>query len=507
MTVLATRSSWFTDSRCIINNLPVEILLTIFQSAYLPHWPRDNTHHVDNRLLQTLLAVCRHWREILIRDPRVWCRFSLFMIHGTYPFHPEMTRAWLSRSGMLPLHIEITEPLHGDQPSLLPQDFLDILIPFSQRWHRLDLELPIGHLLRFFTPRFSSQITSLPQLESLHIRFSEDVIDKFYELIVPGFDVVTTFANAPNLKTVSLSSVHAPMLLIDSVVLPWNQLVELRLCNILSKDVLFPLKTLEACPQLEVAFLTLPYSRHLDELQVVGYGLPEGSFPYLVCPKLKRLELVCRGKRGVSFVLSRITCPALEHLDFTHSVWQSYYQDGEIISALNGFHSRSRFKLRCLRLRAISNVLTQNLMDFVYRSSNSTLEVLDVSDCEETDMTRLVQLLYAGVGDVDSILAPNLTSLTFSGEYDLAGKVACIADLVASRGWADRKQKNPEVADLIDVHLNLSGDGLTKESEAILRSLRGEEIEEDGYLIPTGLDICWDCSVEVDSDSEDTPDI
>ena len=84
--------------------------------------------------------ICSHWRDIALSTPALWnsIRLGAWERLGLPLVKMPLIKAWLGRSGNLPLSIQIYHS-KAATPTLI--GFLDILIPFSSRWYKLDLWL------------------------------------------------------------------------------------------------------------------------------------------------------------------------------------------------------------------------------------------------------------------------------------------------------------------------------------------------------------------------------
>lgn len=84
----STRST--NDSRCLINRIPSEVLLTI---------PEYFAEHEVDRSLIALTQICHGWREMFISCPELWTALSCTDI--------DKTRTYIQRSRSLPLEIRL----------------------------------------------------------------------------------------------------------------------------------------------------------------------------------------------------------------------------------------------------------------------------------------------------------------------------------------------------------------------------------------------------------------
>ncbi|KAF7344766.1 F-box domain-containing protein [Mycena venus] len=179
--------------------LPNEIVSKFFAN-FLPIYPLcpplTGTSSPTN-----LAHICRLWREIAVATPELW-RAIGFSDEGVRSEHKiYLSNLWLSRSGTLPLSIDIDE--HWvDTAKILP-DFL----PHCARWEYLQLHIfsPLPHFL--------------PQMPLLR------QIDVMLGMTPPIF----TLPDAPLLRT---AIVGARRGVTEGVILPWAQLTSLTLRSV-----------------------------------------------------------------------------------------------------------------------------------------------------------------------------------------------------------------------------------------------------------------------------------
>ncbi|KAJ7280816.1 hypothetical protein C8J57DRAFT_1464215 [Mycena rebaudengoi] len=188
-----------------ILTLPTEITSEIFVN-FLPAYPACppaiglSSPHI-------LVQICRTWREIALSTPRLWRAIEL-RLPTRSPTKPlDLLRTWISRSKNCPLSISLQ-----CSTELLEVDFIQAIIPHSERWEHIDLKLPIESLRLIGT--------DFPLLRSLTLgptRYAEETGD------TDSLDAISPFSNAPILKRVTLSSDFGPY----EIQLPWSQLTSI----------------------------------------------------------------------------------------------------------------------------------------------------------------------------------------------------------------------------------------------------------------------------------------
>jgi hypothetical protein len=111
--------------------------------------------------------ICSRWRDIALSTPALWnsIRLGAWERLGLPLAKMPLIKAWLGRSGNLPLSIQI---YHFEAATPTSSDFLDILIPFSPRWYKLDLWLSQSLAEKLVC---NSEL-SIPSLTSLSLSLS-----------------------------------------------------------------------------------------------------------------------------------------------------------------------------------------------------------------------------------------------------------------------------------------------------------------------------------------------
>ena len=93
--------------------LPVEVLSQIFVHCL----PETNHLKVSSKLAPMLLTrICRHWREVAVNIPSLWCRLSVEVADWSVANWPEVAFchcSWLERSQERPLSLA-TSPCSSD---------------------------------------------------------------------------------------------------------------------------------------------------------------------------------------------------------------------------------------------------------------------------------------------------------------------------------------------------------------------------------------------------------
>ncbi|KAF7376872.1 F-box domain-containing protein [Mycena sanguinolenta] len=207
-----------------ILTLPHEITSKIF-THFLPMYPAAPAS------LTSLTHVCRHWRDVALANPALWCTMMIEVDVKTTPYARAQIRAmsdaWIGRSGSRPLSIHI----NSANPAFLHELFTEPSTMDSARWAHLTLDAPLSALPKTGCP--------LPALRSL------DFTSLAFTIIGEAF----TFYEAPQLHIAVLSGRVIPR-----VTLPWTQLLCLTLHNV---DLYHSIRILRQTPNLMRCTITL----------------------------------------------------------------------------------------------------------------------------------------------------------------------------------------------------------------------------------------------------------
>ncbi|PCH40076.1 hypothetical protein WOLCODRAFT_131199 [Wolfiporia cocos MD-104 SS10] len=228
------------DERCLINQLPAEILAHIFllgtvhydsfddddddDDAEDENWisedssddsddsDEDNVVEDGEPEFEVLVSrVCRHWREVALSTPALWTTIDF---SGDSPF--ERAREYLQRSKNAPLDISVDITLDfDDEPEEEEEDdlskILPLIMPHVGHWRAIELavsEYPLMHAALIEM----GNCPAAPMLEVLQLYHYEDDDDVDYDSFKPAAmrhqDFVLFHGNAPRLTHVALWGVH-----------------------------------------------------------------------------------------------------------------------------------------------------------------------------------------------------------------------------------------------------------------------------------------------------------
>jgi hypothetical protein len=268
-----------------------------------------------------LLSVCKRWREIAIKTPRLWCGLHVHM--PNYPLRNsimerrvEGVKQWLERSGGdLPLSLSIYCPRRlrhfvnlGEEvitgrniPPGLATFVHELVEKYSRRWKSLEVMLPLD-AMSFITSLQPQDMPILQHFSVSHSSFHSFDTDALFEFIT----------RIPSLRTLSLNHdfvlerLHVPSISLTNTL---NNLTELYLkptlptCMPANKalDILSQTPNLRSCTMhvLVPASMVLLETRQqpiiLSSLHTLdlslGHDLHEAMTGSLLLPVFRQLSL------------------------------------------------------------------------------------------------------------------------------------------------------------------------------------------------------------------------
>ncbi|KAJ7883801.1 hypothetical protein B0H13DRAFT_1721188 [Mycena leptocephala] len=361
-------------------SLPFDITSEIFVQCLPPVSNSEPIFHFPQKLPAALLLsqICRTWRDIAFKTPRIWAQFSIssFNWPKDHALGPRRVTEWVERAGSAPLSFILDRYESGWTPSPPTPAVHLPLFPFSAQWRNVDLRLPYADVSG--DEFHSALFRKLPNLHTLAIKTEMGVI--------PGDPVISAFQHAPSLRAAFL--VNTPP---AQILLPWAQLTQFTGHWFEGTDCLHVLR---AAPSLvECTFTTsgregipiktalLPPHRHLEIL-----SLTRGT----VC-----LDLLCT-----------LTLPALKELEFNNS-GDGYRNEPELHAPFIEFLARSRPSLRRL---SMVHAYQRLVHCFPFLHALTTLEMADLAG---DDLPNLLHALMAS-HETSEVVLPNLRTLVVS---------------------------------------------------------------------------------------------
>ncbi|KAJ7280841.1 hypothetical protein C8J57DRAFT_1464227 [Mycena rebaudengoi] len=284
-----------------ILTLPTDITSEIFVH-FLPPYP-ERPPAIGLSSPHILGQICWTWREIALSTPRLWRAIEL-RLPTKYPTKAlDLLRTWLLRSKKCPLSISL--PCSTRQ---LEVDFIQAIIPHSERWEYIDFKLPIESL-RLIGAYF-------PLLRSL-------ALGPTHYMVVPdSLDAISPFSKAPLLTQVTLHNTFVP----SEIQLPWSQLTSISARFLSSAE----------CTEI------LQHSAALREFRCDYVKVDAGNL-LPVAPLRYLHSLNLGGGSGHQQLLEVLTTPALQHLMIPDIL-------DDTIPNINALISRSHCTLASLRI-------------------------------------------------------------------------------------------------------------------------------------------------------------
>lgn len=263
-------TSGFSNTSVAISVLPAELLGEVFVEC-LPEHPQPSLYEAP--LL--LCKICSNWRSVALNTPRLWS--SLFLARRKRRPSNAMLRAWLARSGILPLSIDVRFFRDTDIETMVA------LVRYAHRWRHV--ELATINLQPFVTA-----VQSLDALESIKLGPLGNIND-----VVRLSPILSM---APRLRSIEWRVTTD----ITSLQLPWTQLTHLRHHSRIATGNAIHL--LASCPQLvEVYFHELMFSPerqnsptvalyHLRTLEIAKpYSYAKSILHQVALPNLRKFRL------------------------------------------------------------------------------------------------------------------------------------------------------------------------------------------------------------------------
>ena len=139
-----------TQLLTINERLPPEIMSKIFilSTTVKTHFEQD----ISTSSTLTLIYVCRLWRNIANSTPALWTSLRIYIPSGHRTNQSiQDIQQWISRSGQLPLSIQVHHnrslPITLSDP--LVDDLINLINSYSHRWESLEITLVPELLSRF----------------------------------------------------------------------------------------------------------------------------------------------------------------------------------------------------------------------------------------------------------------------------------------------------------------------------------------------------------------------
>lgn len=443
--------------------LPSDILYEIFLQFVGPSILVGEIDILDRRAPPyTLSQVCRRWRALSLRSPRLWCYISVSVDANNIHRSENALVACLSRSCMAPLSVRVC--IDGGsrwRDSVDTTALFTSLAPHIPHIHYLSLQCEPYHL-RSLSAFLDIRAPILKSLELCHsvdenpsYTTSSDWVEgrEFLSHSSPALQSVDILT-----ETITQSAEPIPTAVLLPI-LPWGQLVILSLNSIsknfcMGRNELYHI--LSQCNVLETLCLAL--SKFQDTGIVNTSHFDETSLPILL-PKLKSLTLLSHIDTSqvgnfISFshLCRDLKVPALRELKVDGS-FDSDFLEEDILLGIERMVAQSRCAITCLKLRGMLlpiepfKVLMGHLSDYLVQlhlrepGQSETFTMIDESHLE---------VLTAHKGAKN--LVPHLKHLTLAyDEWVVSRRV--LMEMLFSRSEYMRGRGNRGVQRLERVNL------------------------------------------------------
>ncbi|KAF7314378.1 F-box domain protein [Mycena kentingensis (nom. inval.)] len=339
--------------------LPVE-LLTVILEYVTSEWPHQQA--------LPLQSVCKHWRSVIVRTPRLW---STLIIRRKS--HIRAAKHWIERAKGMVHHLALG-PLEGVDMSSLKLDLL--------RWNRLRVLIldSIDIVQLGFNP---ASLTGIEQLDVHHFKAVDHLLDvpvqriKFDDCPVVWKQLAVS---RPQLTSLEVISPHMwPRIEEIWSILELNPLLEVLAIELLP----FPnFPTLSASP------LTMPNLHTLRLTRTPWSGM---FFQLVSMPSLRVARFANLHGTGFSYFVEQQ--PTLHHLSLHHALFPA----SEVVTLL-----RAAPDLHTLELTSLANQ-AQDVMSALADAEPllcPALTTLDVSNCDVKTLPiiRILQKRNAAEG-------------------------------------------------------------------------------------------------------------
>ncbi|KAK7006028.1 hypothetical protein R3P38DRAFT_1727405 [Favolaschia claudopus] len=385
-----------------IRRIPLDLLEQIFIACLPAH---RNCVMSAQEAPVLLGRICSSWRTLSLSAPRLWSRLHIVL---PPPDHESLSRdrdifaaktaqrlevasTWLGRTGNCPLSISVERDFHMNHLDL-PEDLLELLIPYASRWQHLSLVLPPSGFERL--SRLSEN--DVPLLMSLSMS-SAPIMDPAYTWTPAGI------LFAPNLSSFEFAGSG---IIPSALPLRWNTLTELSLrvsswnlnsgltCE-MALDILARCHALRSCQLL---------IQEISESQV----LPTN--PIVPCSFLRAFELQCYKTplRTTEYLLNHFSHLALEEFSLYGShTWEDCQDVQGITSAL--------LRLTCLRSIVLQVGLSSKLaLGNFLRGLPSTIKCLKLMNATEWNILDVLNDEALQIFEASPLVCPALQEFTIA---------------------------------------------------------------------------------------------
>ncbi|CAA7269988.1 unnamed protein product [Cyclocybe aegerita] len=359
-----------------------------------------------------LAAVCTVWRRIAWSTPALWADIFLHITSFVrLPTQVLLLQEWLSRSGQLPLFIQLSCSADMSWVNVSPEEVMKTIAEYASRWRRLDVRLPSA-CYEYLPP--SDDTHSLPLLQSLYLKPPGGQGDRLHRV---------TIHNSPELTHLSLTCLY-----LRSIKFQWEVLTSLNLESFYIDETLEMLRQTPRLVDFTLRRILGGDDRHT---------LPEDC---IILPALEHLNIVNDKGADLQALINKITTPVLRKLAFS--------SEGSLPPPIQDFVtliSRSACALESLSFTECG-LLEQRLLILLRAVPSLTSFKLDMpvgvlNNSPLTDaVLRACDPAYAQAEKVACLL-PLLEELTYSGTQVFTWP--CLTQMIHSRTSQPPIQSGP----------------------------------------------------------------
>ncbi|KAJ4485436.1 hypothetical protein J3R30DRAFT_3696792 [Lentinula aciculospora] len=311
-----------------------------------------------------LTQVCGYWRNVAHETRSLWTTLTVYIQSGKFVHHGELIRKWLGHTGQnMPLDISLFVP-KGKGPAT--KSIVRSIVPFADRWRRLELSAPLQTLLSLFMIRTPLDAPLLEHVRMNVCHFTESSIQAYAMNVTWVTNrKFTVFHNAPKLHSFDCGAVFDPesdqeetfsfLSIIPN--LQTQQITHLAL----NGDAYVPSSSGGGLYLLGI------YAPNLVSVSVKLCRdiSDEAPFP-LIFPKLRSLSLIVTYPSDAHYFLKQITLPMLEAFEF--ELGKDRFMSADTFEDVMRMQARSSFVLK--ELAVFNGSDAPNLIEF-FAAQNS----------------------------------------------------------------------------------------------------------------------------------------
>ncbi|KAL0574009.1 hypothetical protein V5O48_007953 [Marasmius crinis-equi] len=265
--------------------LPVDLWGEIFVQA-LP----SNEYNLPGRTLKDapllLTTVCRTWRDIALRTPRLWNGIHVYFprqhrrhravqLSSLLRVRKEGVKAWLDRSGSLPITLSLAIGPDSDGPDLSDPDrleldavlssFFELLVQYCRKLQAIKLTHELDELpTTIWQPLTGLTPNDLPLLEDVRVRGALFSYNPSTWTVAAPTPLAQLLRKLPGLRKLHISG-EALGSVLDLELLSWSSLTDLHLASYQITNLSSLMARLAgSCPSLSSLYLSIYSPRRIS---------------------------------------------------------------------------------------------------------------------------------------------------------------------------------------------------------------------------------------------------